>query len=58
MVTTHKTILVEDKSITEVLDINKEYLCSNGFRIKELHWDSALYAPLFKTGWEGFGFYG
>lgn len=50
MTTTHKTILVEDKSITEVLDISKEYLRSNGFRIKELRGDSALYAPLFKTG--------
>lgn len=51
MTTTQKTILVEDKSITEVLDISKEYLRSNGFRIKELRGDSALYAPLFKTGW-------
>ena len=37
MATTHKTILVEAKSITEVLDISKEHLRSNGFRIKELH---------------------
>lgn len=37
MATTLKTILVEAKSITEVLDISKEHLRSNGFRIKELH---------------------
>jgi hypothetical protein len=37
MATTHKIILVGAKSITEVLDISKEHLSSNGFRIKELH---------------------
>ena len=37
MATTQKTMLVEAKSITEVLDISKEHLCSNGFKIKELH---------------------
>ena len=37
MATTQKTMLVGAKSITEVLDISKEHLCSNGFKIKELH---------------------
>jgi hypothetical protein len=34
---THKTILVKDKSINEVMDISKENLRSNGFRIKDLN---------------------
>ena len=37
MATTHKTILVGTKSLSEVLDISKEHLRSNGFGIKELH---------------------
>ncbi len=32
---THKTILVKDKSINEVMDISKENLRSNGFRIND-----------------------
>ena len=36
MATTHKTILVKDKSITEVMDMSKEYLRSSEFRIQEL----------------------
>ncbi len=37
MATTHKTILVKDKSINEVMDMSKEHLRSNGFKIKGLH---------------------
>jgi len=36
MATTHKTILVKDKSINEVMDTSKENLRSNGFKIREL----------------------
>jgi hypothetical protein len=36
MATTQKTILVKDKSINEIMDLSKEQLRSNGFRIKEL----------------------
>ena len=36
MPTTHKTILVKDKSINEIMDISKTYLQSNGFKTKEL----------------------
>ncbi len=37
MATTHKTILVKDKSINEVMNMSKEHLRPTGFRIKELH---------------------
>jgi hypothetical protein len=35
MSTTQKTILVESKSVNEILNKSKEYLRSNGFSIKE-----------------------
>ncbi len=34
MPTTHRTILVKDKSINEVMDVSRGYLQSNGFKIK------------------------
>ncbi len=37
MATTQSTILVKDKSINEVMDISKENLRSNGFKIKDLN---------------------
>ncbi|MEA1958015.1 MAG: hypothetical protein U9N01_06640 [Euryarchaeota archaeon] len=37
MATTRETILVEAKSIIDVLEMSKEHLRSNGFSIKELH---------------------
>jgi hypothetical protein len=37
MAITQKTILVKDKSVNEVMDISKENLRSNGFKIKELN---------------------